>query len=549
MYPTVSRLFEDAVQSYKDRIALRMPVPKERRSARGTQFVLNEVSYGRLAEMVGRLATALKDLGVGRGDRVALAAKPRTAWATSFFAILRCGATVVPLDPELQKNEIERILIEAQVKGVIASGSKMDDLVAIRDAGSLGSAFLVSMDRSKDENVLFLDALLLGKNPLPLIDVAPSDLAILMYTSGTTGNAKGAMLTHANISSNTLAAQKVVELRPEDRFLSIVPWNHIYGLTMTLICPLVTGATTTYTPVDRNLTEVMRSAKPTILLGVPKLFNVLHGRITESIEKSAIKHVIYHLSPTLMGRLVRNKLFGKQFRFFASGGAPLSPVSAAGLRHLGLGILEGYGLTETSPLLTMCEAFNDQPGMKTIEDVEIRIEGPDDTGVGEVMARGPGVMAGYYKNPEATAEVLEPDGWFHTGDLGSYRNGRLVLCGRAKNVIVLETGKNVYPEEIEWELVTIPSIEEVMVYQGDRQGVPTVCAEIYPNWTFLKAHGVKDGDKDAALEMIWEAVKEKCENLAMFKRIKYKESLTLVDEPFQKSVKLDIKRYLYKPAT
>ena len=545
MYPTVSRLFEDAVQTHKDRIALRMPVPKERRSERGTQFVLNEVSYTRLAEMVGRLAAALKELGVGRGDRVALASKPRTAWATSFFAILRCGATVVPLDPELQKGEIERILVEAQVKGIIASGSKMDDLVAIREAGSLSDTFLVSMDRSKDENVHFLDALLLGKNPLPLVDVAPSDLAVLMYTSGTTGNAKGAMLTHANIASNTLAAQKVVELRSDDRFLSIVPWNHIYGLTMTLVCPLATGATASYTPVDRNLMEVMRRSKPTILVGVPKLFNVLYGRITESIEKSAIKRVIFHLSPTLMGRLIRHKLFGSQFRFFASGGAPLSPTAAAGLRHLGLGILEGYGLTETSPLLTMCEALNDQPGMKTIEDVEIRIDHPDDTGVGEVVARGPGVMAGYYKNPAATAEVLEADGWFHTGDLGSYKNGRLVLCGRAKNVIVLDTGKNVYPEEIEWELVIIPSIEEIMVYEGERQGVPSVCAKIYPNWTFLKARGVKD--PAAALEVIWEAVKEKCENLAMFKRIKYKEALTLVEEPFQKSVKLDIKRHLYKP--
>jgi long-chain acyl-CoA synthetase len=545
MYPTVSRLFEDAVQTHKDRIALRMPVPKERRSGRGAQFVLNEVSYTRLAEMVGRLAAALKELGVGRGDRVALASKPRTAWATSFFAILRCGATVVPLDPELQKGEIERILVEAQVKGVIASGSKMDDLVAIREAGSLGNTFLVSMDRSKDEGVHFLDALLLGKSPLPLVDVAPSDLAVLMYTSGTTGNAKGAMLTHANISSNTLAAQKVVELRSDDRFLSIVPWNHIYGLTMTLVCPLVTGATASYTPVDRNLAEVMRRSKPTILLGVPKLYNVLYGRITESIEKSAIKRVLFHLSPTLMGRLIRHKLFGNQFRFFTSGGAPLNPTAAAGFRHLGLGILEGYGLTETSPLLTMCEAFNDQPGMKTIENVEIRIDHPDDTGVGEVVARGPGIMVGYYKNPEATAEVLEADGWFHTGDLGSYKNGRLVLCGRAKNVIVLDTGKNVYPEEIEWELVTIPSIEEIMVYEGERQGVPSVCAKIYPNWTLLKAQGIND--PAAALEVIWEAVKEKCENLAMFKRIKYKEALTLVEEPFQKSVKLDIKRHLYKP--
>ncbi len=548
MVPSVSRLIEDAVQQHKDRVALRMPVPKERRSGRGTQLVLNEVTYGRMGEMIGRLATALRDQGVVRGDRVALVAKPRTAWATSFFAILRCGATVVPLDPELQKNEIERILVEAQVKGVIASGSKIDDLASIRDTGSLGGIFLVSMDRTTSQGALFLDALLLGKTLLPLVEVDPSDLAILMYTSGTTGNAKGAMLTHANIASNALAAAKVVALGPEDRFLSIVPWNHIYGLTITLITPLITGGTSTYTPVDRNLAEVMRRAKPTILLGVPKLYNVLYGRISESIEKSAIKRAIAKLSPTLMGRLVRNKLFGSQFRFFTSGGAPLNPTAAAGLRHLGLGIMEGYGLTETSPLLTMCEAFDELPGMRAIENVEIRIDHPDDTGVGEVVVRGPYIMAGYYKNPEATAEVLEKDGWFHTGDLGSYRDARLVLCGRAKNVIVLETGKNVYPEEIEWELVTIPSIEEVMVFEGDRGGVPTVCAEIYPNWTYLKAHGVKEQDKDAALEEIWSSVKEKCENLAMFKRIKYKECLTLVDEPFQKSLKLDIKRYLHKPA-
>jgi len=549
MYPTVSRLFEDAVQTHRDRVALRMPVPKERRSGRGTQFVLNEVTYGRLGEMVGRLATALRDLGVGRGDRVALVAKPRTAWATSFFAILRCGATVVPLDPELQKNEIERILAEAQVKGVIASGSKIDDLVAIRDAATLGGVFLISMDRTPSDNVLFLDALLLGRNILPVVEVSPSDLAILMYTSGTTGNAKGAMLTHANIASNALAAVKVVELRPDDRFLSIVPWNHIYGLTITLITPIITGGTSTYTPVDRNLADIMKRAKPTILLGVPKLYNVLYGRVTESIEKSALKRAIAKLSPTLMGRLVRNKLFGKQFRFFTSGGAPLSPTAAAGFRRLGLGIMEGYGLTETAPLLTMCQAFEDAPGMQAIENVEIRIDHPDDTGVGEVVVRGPNVMAGYYKNPMATAEVLEKDGWFHTGDLGSYRDARLVLCGRAKNVIVLETGKNVYPEEIEWELVTIPSIEEVMVFEGDRGGVPAVCAEVYPNWAYLKAHGVKELDKDAALEEIWSSVKEKCENLAMFKRIKYKECLTLVDEPFQKSLKLDIKRYLHKPTT
>jgi len=543
MYPSITKLFEDAVAAHGDRIALRMPIPKERKSGRGIQLILNEISYTRLGEMVGRMAEALSELGVKKGDRVGLVAKPRAAWATSFYAILWCGAVVVPLDPELQPGEIERILIEAEVKGVVTAGGRVDDLLKIRET-TLPDAFVISMDRAKDERALFLDALLLGKTPLPRVEVENDSLAVLMYTSGTTGNAKGAMLTHANISSNAITAAKVVSLTPEDNFLSIVPWNHIYGLTITLVTPLMTGGTTTYTPVDRNLAAVMKKAKPTIILGVPKLYNVLYGRVSESISKSGLKKAIHRSSPTLMGRLVKNKLFGKQFRFFTSGGAPLNPEAAAGFRSMGIGIMEGYGLTETSPLLTMCEAFAEEPGMVAVDGVEIRIDHPDEDGVGEVLSRGPNTMAGYYKNQAATDEVIDSDGWFHTGDLGTYKDGRLIISGRAKNVIVLETGKNVYPEEIEWELIGIPAIDEIMVHEGQRQGIPAVCAQIYPNWDALKAEGVED--TGAAIEHLWEQVKERSESLAVFKRIKFKESITLVDEPFAKSAKLDIKRHLHK---
>lgn len=543
MYPTIAKLLDDSVAKHGDRIALRMPIPKERKRGRGIRLVLNEITYERLGEMVGRFATALAELGVSPGDRVALVSKPRAAWATTFFAILRCGAVVVPLDPELQRGEIERILREAEVKGIVFSGGKTEDVLSFR-SDLPGDPFVVSMDRVQDEGVLFLDALLLGKSEQPRAEIDPSSLAILMYTSGTTGNAKGAMLTHANVASNALTAVKIVALTAEDNFLSIVPWNHIYGLTITLIAPFITGATTTYTPVDRNLAQVMKAAKPTIILGVPKLYNVLYGRIMDSIKKSGIKRAIYRSSPSLMGRLVKNKLFGKQFRFFTSGGAPLSPEAAEGFRGMGLGIIEGYGLTETSPLLTMCEELDEEPGMAAIPEVELKIKDPNEDGVGEVLAKGPNIMDGYYKNPAATAEVIDADGWFHTGDLGTYVNGRLVLSGRAKNVIVLETGKNVYPEEIEWELVTIPAVEEIMVYEGTRQGIPTVSAQVYPNWPVLKEMGIES--PEAALDRIWEEIKERSENLAVFKRIKYKESVTLVDEPFEKSAKLDIKRHLHQ---
>lgn len=543
MYPTISKMFDDAVAAHGQRVMLRMPIPKERKRGRGVYLVLNEITYERVGEMVGRFAAAFSGFGINPGDRVALISKPRAAWATTFFAILRCGAVVVPLDPELQKGEIERILREAEVKGIVFSGEKTDDILSFRDQLP-GKPFIVSMDSVKDERVHFLDALILGKTPLPRVEVDSSSLAILMYTSGTTGNAKGAMLTHANITSNAITCVKVVSMTAEDNFLSIVPWHHIYGLTITLVTPMVVGGTSTYTPVDRNLAEVMNKAKPTIILGVPKLYSVLYGRIRAGIAKSGLKRLIDRSSPMLMGKLVKKKLFGKQFRFFTSGGAPLSPEMSSGFRRMGIGIMEGYGLTETSPLLTMCEAFAEEPGMVAVEGINIRIDHPDENGIGEIMAYGPNIMAGYYKNPEATAEVIDSDGWLHTGDLGTYKNGLLLISGRAKNVIVLDTGENVYPEEVEWELITLPAIEELMVYEGRRQGAPAVYAHVYPDWTYLKEQGIDDAA--AAIDHIWEAIKERNENLAPFKRIKHKESITLVDQPFEKSGKLDIKRHLHK---
>jgi len=544
MVPTLNELFDKAIGAHPEGIALRMLIPKERKRGRGIRLILNEISYTRLGDMVGRFAVALSELGVKKGDKVALISKPRASWAVAFFGILRCGASVVPLDPELQQGEVERILTEAEVKGAVLSGGKASDVGTIKK-GPLSNLFLISMDRPEEEDILFFDALLLGRNPAPPVEVSPGDLAILMYTSGTTANPKGAMLTHANIASNALAAIQQVALSPKDNFLSIVPWHHIYGLTITLISAIIAGGTTTYAPVDRNLAQVLLKARPTIILGVPKLYHVLYGKIRASIEKSLIKRTIDRLSPTLMGKLVAKKLFGKGFRFFTSGGAPLSPEVAQGFRRMGLGIMEGYGLTETSPLLTLCEAFATKPGMCAIEDVEIRIDRPDEEGVGEVLARGPNIMTGYYKNPKETKKVIGKDGWFHTGDLGRLdEGGRLVLSGRAKNVIVLDTGKNVYPEEIEWELLNLPAIEEIMVYEATRQGVPAVAAQVYPNEAFFKERKVTD--RERVLDLIWEEIKERSENLAMFKRIKHKELVTLVDQPFEKSVKLDIKRYVYQ---
>jgi long-chain acyl-CoA synthetase len=247
-----------------------------------------------------------------------------------------------------------------------------------------------------------------------------------------------------------------------------------------------------------------------------------------------------------LGKLVKKKLLTPEFRFFVSGGAALATEVGVGLRRLGLGMIEGYGLTETSPVLSFSEPFTKRAGTvgRPLKGVEIRIENPDADGYGEVLARGPNVMLGYYKNEKRTREVLTEDGWFRTGDLGRLdRAGYLYLAGRKKNVIVLESGKNVYPEEVEWELSQIPEIEEVLVYERERGGTPVVAALIYPNWEELRRQGIED--EEAARDLLWEKIKEAQKNLAPFKRIKSKDDLGLVKEPFEKSTKQEIKRHLY----
>lgn len=536
-YPTIHELVERSVKEYPRKIAIRMP------SIRGHRIQYRELTYAKLWDLSGRLG-----LWVARetspGDRVAIISKPGIGWAVTFFAALRAGAVVTPLDAELQRNEIARILREAEVKFLFVNPKRFEELEDLtEEIHTLKGVY--SLEREAELPSiwdLIPDEVIEPANAKP----DPEELALLMYTSGTTGDSKGVMLSHRNITSNVLSALEVINVSYRDRIISIVPWYHIYGLTFTLIAPLTVGATTMYTDDYRNLMEIARRSKFTILIGVPKLFHTMWRRIEENIRVSFARRLICYLAPKLIGKALKKKLLSPEFRFFVSGGAPLDPKVAKGLRRMGLGIIQGYGLTETSPLLTLSSPFDRKAATvgKPIPGVEIKIENPGPDGYGEVLARGPNVMMGYYRNPKRTAEVLTEDGWFRTGDLGKLDwRGRLYLAGRKKNVIVLESGKNVYPEEVEAELSRIPEIEEVMVYEAERKGTPVVAALIYPNWERLQEEGITD--KAQAKDLIWERIREAQRNLAVFKRIKSKEDIDLVERPFAKSTKQEIKRHLY----
>jgi long-chain acyl-CoA synthetase len=450
----------------------------------------------------------------------------------------------VPLDAGLRPAEVARILKEAEVKLLFASPSRYEELLPLADqVPSLGE--VVSVEAMPGALSLWE---LLPEEVEAAPDARPDqeDLALLMYTSGTTGDSKGVMLCHRNVSSNVEGILEAIQVTPEDKLVTIVPWYHIYGLTATLIAPIAAGATVSYTDDYRNLIEVARRCGVTIMVGVPKLYHALWRRMKENFESSNLRRLLFRFAPKLLGKAVKKKLLTPEFRFFVSGGAALATEVGVGLRRIGLGMIEGYGLTETSPVLSFSEPFTKRAGTvgRPLRGVEIRIERPNADGYGEVLARGPNVMLGYYKNPRRTEEVLTRDGWFRTGDLGRLdRAGYLYLAGRKKNVIVLESGKNVYPEEVEWELSQIPEVEEVLVYEAKKAGTPVVAAMIYPNWDELKKQGIQE--VEAARDLLWERIKEAQKNLAVFKRIKSKEDISLVDQPFEKSTKQEIKRHLY----
>ena len=536
-YPTIQEMIAAAAREHPRKVAVRVP------RIRGHKIEYKELTYGKLWDLSGRFGLWIAR-EVFPGDRVAIISKPSLGWAVSFFAALRAGAVVVPLDAELQRVEVKRILAEAEVKLLFVASQRFDDLSELtEEVSSLKGVY--SLEKGDEYPHIWE---LIPDEVIEPADAKPDseELALLMYTSGTTGDAKGVMLSHRNITSNVISITQRIRVGPEDRVVSIVPWYHIYGLTTTLLAPLSAGATVLYTDDYRNLIEIARRSHFTILIGVPKLFHAMWRRIEENVKATPVRRVLYYVAPKLIGRALKRKLLSPEFRFFVSGGAPLDPRVARGLRRMGLGIIQGYGLTETAPVLTFSTPFARQAGTvgRALPGVELKIEDPGPDGYGEVLARGPNVMMGYYRNPQRTREVLTQDGWFRTGDLGKLDwRGRLYLAGRKKNVIVLESGKNVYPEEVEWELSRIPEIEEVMVYEARRQDKVVVAALIYPNWEALREQGITE--KEEAKEILWEKIREAQRNLALFKRIKSKEDIDLVDEPFVKSTKQEIKRHLY----
>ena len=506
---TINQMVQNTIQQHGLQTALSHKVDKE----------YQDISYAALAERIKDFCLGLTELGLQKGDRVALLSENRPEWAITDLAILAGGGVTVPMFSTLTSAQVEYIVRDSGAKILCVSNERQ--LQKIKDWNEnvpTNLQHIVIFDDLEDDSVRTFDQVCeLGRGvengdqvyQQAREAVTPGDLASIIYTSGTTGDPKGAMLTHSNFMSNVQAATGIVTLTSDDVFLSFLPLSHVFERMGGHYLPLSSGATIAYAESPFTIRQNMQEVRPTVMMSVPRVYEAMHERILNSVkEGSPTKQKIFHwsvgigskvsqaiqqkkkpssmlsLKASIANKLVFEKLkavTGGRLRFFVSGGAPLSKAIAEFFHAAGILILEGYGLTETSPVI--CVNRPDQWKFGTVGPVipGIEVKIAED---GEILSRGPHIMQGYFNKPSDTAEAIDADGWFHTGDIGEIdEEGFLTITDRKKNLLILSNGKNVAPQPIENQLKQSPYISEIMLLGDQRR---TITALIVPNYDAVK---------------------------------------------------------------
>jgi long-chain acyl-CoA synthetase len=555
---TIPQQFLHSVETYDK--------PDAFRYKSGGRYV--DVSHREMLEKVHRAALGLQALKLAKQDRIALLSENRLEWAVADLSILSAGCINVPVYPTLPANQAEYILADSEARAVLVStGDQLAKVQACR-SNLPKLQHIISFDPNCDaEGVITLDALIARGEMIAdkpsfkdlISTIGKYDWASVIYTSGTTGEPKGSILTHWNFLSNVNGALSVLRIGPEDSCLSFLPLSHVFERTAGYYVMLTAGATIAYAETMETVADDMLEVSPTVMCAVPRFYEKIHGRVMEAIEQgSGMKRSLFswamktghkYVSEKLDGRvgfmtkrrrgladaLVFRKLkarTGGHIRFFVSGGAPLNPEINRFFHAAGIPLLEGYGLTETSPVIA-CNTFEDLKfGTvgKPLPNVEVKIA--DD---GEILVRGDLVMQGYYKKPDETNEAIV-DGWFHTGDIGNLdKDGFLTITDRKKDVIVTAGGKNVAPQVIENRLKNSRFIEEAIVIGNKRKFVSAV---IVPSFEALRQFAAERNIPHASdhelinhpqvVELYNEEVTKSCEPFASFEKVK---RFALLDSP------------------
>jgi long-chain acyl-CoA synthetase len=494
-----------------------------------------ETTYSKLAEDVRGLSDYLIEQGVARGDRIAILAESRPEWAVAFFAAIRSGAAVVPIDIKLTTDEHSSILADAEPRFLFVSAQMLETARELQARAPFSMSIIVLNQRADDAGYPSL-AQLRASTSRDGVERDYDETAMIVYTSGTTGSPKGVMISFRNLGYQVMSVECVMKLTSKDVLLSMLPLNHLLELTCGLLGVLYAGGAICYshTLFPQEIAEAMREKRVTAMITVPLFLKMLKGSIDREVDRTgmlgralfrASLRVAPRRGPRFINRLLFRKVhrqFGGSLKNFISGGAALDPDVAEFFDRLGIPIYLGYGLTETSPVISVNtpNARRMNSVGRPLAGVRVRILGDGEKeGEGEILTAGPHVMQGYYRRADLTEKVVDQDGWFHTGDIGRLdKDGFLYITGRIKNLIVLASGKKVNPEEVEAVIARSEIIKEVCVLgstsrEGLMRGTEEVCAVVVPSDAALKST-----ERSEIVKRINEEVARLSEDLAPYKR-------------------------------
>lgn len=526
---------------------------------------ISSASYDELLGHVKTFGTALGKLGLKERSHIAIIGENRVQWGIAYLAAVCYNHVVVPVDKNLGKTEILNIIHESGAQAVVFSEAMQAHFETTHSSLKKIKSY-ISMDAdTRQGDFLSMTELMRDVSPnsikeLPEID--PEVMSIIVFTSGSLGRAKGVVLTQKNIAANLMGMVKMIEITPDDRFLSVLPMHHTYECTCGFLCPLYKGGSVYFARSLKTVVEDLQQSKATVLLAVPLLFEKMYKNIRKGMREKMATRV---LGPTLMhaGKVLESigwkqaprtlfktlhEKFGGHIRLFIAGGAAPDPNIAAGLRTLGFTFRQGYGLTETGPILALnrVEVFKDEAAGLPLPGVRLKILSPDENGVGEVAAMGDNIMPGYYKNEQATGETFTEDGWYRTGDLGRIDDeGFLHISGRKKNVIIAANGKNVFPEELEDLLNKSPYILESVVYGEQHKDYnERIAAQIVVDGEALIARAEskkQEITREWVQQLVQKEVDKVNKQVATFKRIQH---VIVRDDEFAKTTTQKIKRHM-----
>lgn len=521
------------------------------------------VTFRQLKADIWALGTAFLDMGLA-DKRVAVIGENRYEWVVSYMAAACGNIMIVPIDRELAAPDIINLLKIAKVSAVVYS-PKIASKVADAKSEVPEIEYMIAMDESDKEAELFVPALIekgkamieSGNRAYDDVKIDTEEPKIMLFTSGTTALSKGVLLCNRNITSDLMAMCKMVYVGPDDVFLSILPPHHTYECTCGIMAPIYRGSCIAFNDGLKYIPNNLAESRATVMLGVPAVFELIYNRIWAAARQKGIDGKLkkgIKLSNALMKLGIDKRrsifkavhdTFGGKVRLFISGAAAIDPAISKGFRDLGITFLQGYGITECSPIITLNREVNykdDSAGIP-LTCLEVKIHEPNEEGIGEIKCKGDNVMLGYYENDEETSKAIK-DGWFYTGDLGYVDDdGFWYITGRKKNIIIAKNGKNVYPEELETFICKSDYVSECMVYEDKRGSDTEICVQIFPNMSEIELKLGKDAADEKIKELMQSVVDEVNKRNPTWKYIR---RVYVRKEEFEKTTTKKIKRYQVK---